>query len=289
MVSDLVLKNKLKAVHDLIKTELPIAAGVCVFAGMIISGQKVSLLNSLLGVLTGFFLSGTAMITNDYWDLEVDRINHPNRPLPSGRITVRELWIIATVFSILGLTSAFFLGHAAFAFSIFVWVIGILYNWKYKESGLLGNIMVSTSVASTFILGGIANGGLYSGLVWVFGIIAFVFDLAEEIASDVMDMEGDAKRGSKSIARIRGRNYALNVSTVSFIFVIVLTFIPYLNGWLGLGYLIPVLFLNLVIAFNVYGLNRSTSIKEGRAKLRALYLSMLVFVVIVILQSLLLF
>lgn len=285
-VSDSVLKNKVKAVHDLIKTELPIAAGICVFAGMIISGQKVNLFKSLLGISTGFFLSSTAMITNDYWDLEVDRINHPDRPLPSGRITVKELWTLATVFSLLGLTSAYYLGYASFVFSIFVWVIGILYNWNYKESGLLGNIMVSTSVASTFILGGIANGGLNSGLVWVFGIVAFFFDLAEEIASDVMDMEGDAKRGSKSLARIRGKDYALRVSSILFSLVIVLTFIPYFNGWFGLGYLIPVLFLNLGIAVNVYGLNRTTTLKEGRAKLRALYLTMIAFVVLVILHSL---
>ena len=68
----------------------------------------------------GFFLSATAMMTNDYWDLEVDKINHPTRPLPSEKISKVELWILAVVFSAVGLTAAGFLGFDALVFSIVV-------------------------------------------------------------------------------------------------------------------------------------------------------------------------
>ena len=77
-----------KAVHDLIKPELPAAAGICVVVGEVIASGSVPLVSiGVLGFLAGFFLSGTAMITNDYFDLEVDRVNHPTRPFPSGRIS----------------------------------------------------------------------------------------------------------------------------------------------------------------------------------------------------------
>jgi geranylgeranylglycerol-phosphate geranylgeranyltransferase len=278
--------EKIQAIHGLIKTELPIAAGVCVVAGEIISGQPTTI-EILLGFLVGFFLSGTAMITNDYWDLEVDKINHPTRPLPSGIISINELWILAAVFSAFGLSAAVLLGSDALVFSIIIWIVGLLYNWRYKESGLLGNIMVSLSVASTFILGGIAIRGLFNGLVWLFGGIAFFFDLGEEIAGDAMDVEGDAKRGAKTLARVRGREFALRTSAVIFTFVIVLTFLPYLFGWLGFTYLALVVLVNLVMIYFVYGLLRSSTPSEGRGKIRLLYVLMLIFVIVFILSILL--
>ena len=83
---------KAKVMHDLVKPELPSAAGVCVVAGEVIaSGSVPEASIGILGFLAGFFISGTAMITNDYFDLEVDRVNHPARPLPSGRISANEV------------------------------------------------------------------------------------------------------------------------------------------------------------------------------------------------------
>jgi geranylgeranylglycerol-phosphate geranylgeranyltransferase len=55
------------------------------------------------------------MITNDYFDLEVDRVNHPTRPLPSGRISVKEVMMLALLFSTAGLIAAELLGPIAFA------------------------------------------------------------------------------------------------------------------------------------------------------------------------------
>jgi len=61
---------------------------------------------ALLGFLTGFFISGSANISNDYFDQDVDRINLPARPLPSGRISVSELWILFFIFTAAGLMAA---------------------------------------------------------------------------------------------------------------------------------------------------------------------------------------
>jgi hypothetical protein len=48
------------------------------------------------------------------------------------------------------------LNLTALALAAAVWIVGILYNWRYKETELLGNTMVSFSVAMTFVLGGVA-------------------------------------------------------------------------------------------------------------------------------------
>ena len=209
------IKAKVRAVSDLVKPELPIAAGVCVVAGeILVLRQLPSVADAFLGFLAGFFISGSAMISNDYFDLDVDRINHPQRPLPSGRITTLELVLLTCFFSIAGLLAAAVLGVLTITLASVFLAVGLLYNWKFKETGLPGNLMVSLSVSITFIFGGAAVGGLASGIVWVFAVLAFMFDLAEEIAGGAMDMKGDELRSSKSLAILKGQTFALRISAV---------------------------------------------------------------------------
>ena len=66
------IRSKVRAVSDLVKMELPIAAGICVIAGEILALRHLPTLSeALLGFLVGFFISGSAMISNDYFDLDV--------------------------------------------------------------------------------------------------------------------------------------------------------------------------------------------------------------------------
>jgi len=272
--------SKLGAVHGLLKTELPVAAGVCVVAGEVISGRVPTLVEAVLGFLVGFLLSGAAMMSNDIWDLEVDKVNHPERPLPSGAISVGEVWGLVALFSLCGFVAAGLLGFAPLALSVVVWAVGQLYNWRFKETGLPGNMMVSVSVSSTFVLGGVAVGGRGNGVVWLFGAIAFLFDLAEEIGSGAMDIEGDKLRGSRSLAITMGKSFALRVSAVIFAVVVGLTTLPYVLSWLGTVYIALVAVFDAVVAYFVYRLLRSGTPEQGRGELRKLYLTMMIFVLV---------
>ena len=90
--------ERLRSYSGLVKPELPLAAGVCVVAGQVlVLGDFAAIETTILGFLVGFFLSGSAMISNDYFDLEVDRVNRPERPLPSGRVTVTSVRLGAAV------------------------------------------------------------------------------------------------------------------------------------------------------------------------------------------------
>ena len=265
--------GKIKAVADLVKLELPAAAGMCVVAGEVMAlGRLPSATTIILGSLLGFFISAAAMISNDYFDREVDRVNHPERPLPSGRITTGELLIVEACFSLAGLAIAAFLGVVVLVGASALWVIGFLYNWRYKESGLVGNMMVSASVASTFVVGGIASAGPINGLVWTFGALAFTFDLAEEIAGGAMDVIGDAKRNVRSLARVVGKGRALQISVTLYVVVIGGTFIPVVMGWLGAPYLAIAVVTDLALVYFSARLYRSRTPKEGRGEIRHLYL-----------------
>ena len=271
---------KLKAISGLIKPELPIVAGTCVIFGEILAlGKLPSPLQAMLGFSVGLCLSGAAMISNDYFDVEVDKINHPDRPLPAGKVTVKEVIALTFLFSLLGLASALTFGSFAFSIATITWFLGIAYNWRIKETGLLGNVFVSLSVAMTFIFGGLAVGRGLVGLVLTFGMLAFIFDLAEEIAGGALDIEGDHARHVKSIAISKGKGFALSLAGILFCLFILLTSLPWFLGWLGLTYLLMILPTDCVIAYLALRLKNSPNVKEGQKTKRLLYLCLTVFVI----------
>ena len=147
------LHKKVRGVIQILRPELPLAAGMCVVIGQLLALGAAPPPDALiLGFTTGFFLSASALVTNDYFDLEVDRINAPQRPLPAGLLTLRETMLLGLVLALIGLAAAAIFGLLAFGLSFIVWLLGFLYNWKVKAMGLWGNLIVAGSVAFTFIL-----------------------------------------------------------------------------------------------------------------------------------------
>jgi geranylgeranylglycerol-phosphate geranylgeranyltransferase len=268
--------KKVRGLFELIRPELPFAAGVCVIIGEIIAfGSFPSFQKLFLGFVWGFFISSPAMIINDYFDIEVDRVNSPHRPLPSGLILPATAISLAIITTLIGLAASIFINKTAVLLYIIFWLIGFLYNWKLKEMGLLGNLLVASSVAITFILGGIAVGEPWNKAVWILSLIVFLFDLGEEIAADAMDIEGDRKRNVKSIAILIGKKNALRISVSLFLLVIIFSFLPVFWDLLGTSYLVIISITDMLIFFFGMKLLKSRTIKAGRFSIRAIYLSAL--------------
>ena len=143
------------AILELIRADLVFGAWIFVVAGELLGlGRMPPLSEALLGFLTGLFISGSANISNDYFDREVDRINQPGRPLPSGRVSVTELWTLSLLFAVAGLGAAALLGWPVLALTAAIWAVAFLYNMLLKEMGLLGNLCVAFCVGMTIIIGG---------------------------------------------------------------------------------------------------------------------------------------
>jgi len=265
--------EKIQGLIQLFRPELPLAAGICTLTGQIFAAGGLPSFNvGVLGFLSVFCLSGAALILNDLFDLEVDRVNHPGRPLPSGRVTPADVIGLTIAVSLAGLLAALALGWAAFLVGILFWLIGFLYNWRYKETGLPGNLMVCASVAGTFLFGAITVGQPWHPMVWIFSLMAFCFDLGEEIAGDAMDMEGDKKRGSRSIALLKDRAFALRITAALWGVYALLGFVPVLLGLTGASYLVIMLVNTALVVFFSVRLLRSQTPGEGRKAMRGAYL-----------------
>jgi geranylgeranylglycerol-phosphate geranylgeranyltransferase len=273
-VQSLTFIQRLNGIVRLFRPELPCAAGICVLIGeVVVLGALPPFQVFVPGFLCGFLLSASALITNDYFDIEVDRINAPQRPLPAGIVHPSIAMILGLTAGGIGLGVALLIGPAAFALSSLLWLSGFAYNWKLKAMGLWGNLIVCTSVAATFMLGGIAAGQVWNLTLWVFALIVFFFDLAEEIAGDAMDAEGDKERGSKSIAILWGRQVALRLSGILFGVVIVLSVILVFSGGATISYRLVIPLMDIAILYFLSRLVTSRTSEEGRSAMRNLYLT----------------
>lgn len=283
--------KKLRGLLSLLRFELPFSAGVCVVMGQILAlGKFASVSETVFGFLSVFFVSASILVLNDYFDVETDKLNAPDRPIPSNIVTPSEALLLSIGLMFSGFILSYLINGMALSLSIILLTIGFLYNRNYKKSGLPGNLMVSFSVGMTFIYGGVSVGLPFHNIVWFFGAIAALIDLGEEIAADAMDVQGDLLINSNSLAIKYGNQIALRISSYIFFFVIPLTSVPFVLKWLPVSYLVPIAIMDTSIAYSSLRLLKSSNNKNsGRKYIRWLYLGstlgLLVFILMRLLEA----
>jgi chlorophyll synthase len=156
-------------------------------------------------ILAGPLLCATSQVVNDWYDREVDAINEPNRPIPSGRIPGDWGYKLAIAWSLMSLLLALVLGPWVFAAT----VIGLLLAWAYsapplrlKQNGWYGNAAVGFSYESLAWITGAAVmlGGAMPD--WRILVLAVLYGLGAHgimTLNDFKAVEGDRKMGVKSL------------------------------------------------------------------------------------------
>ncbi|HME19645.1 MAG TPA: geranylgeranylglycerol-phosphate geranylgeranyltransferase [Nitrososphaerales archaeon] len=213
--------------------------GFAVIVGEFVSKPAtVSATQSALGFLTGFFICAYSMAINDIYDAEVDRVNQPGRPIPSGRMTpqtANRLSVLALLagmaFSVLTLSAAAVAVAAAYA------LLSWIYSHSAKKQGLAGNLIVASSLAIPFVYGGIISGGMIlSSLLLLMALTAFLAGTGREVVKAMADVQGDEKRGINSVARARGMKAAAATGAAFFLLAVVTSWVPLVAGLANLLY-----------------------------------------------------
>jgi len=177
----------------------------------------------------GFAATSVVMIVNDVVDAEIDAVNAPHRPIPSGRITREEALRAAALISLLGAAAALVEGWLTAAAYAFVISAGILYNVWGKKTGLPGNIIVAGLTASPFIYAGLLTGGI-TPLIATVTLMVFLSVLAREIVKGVADVEGDSRAGVKTLAVTLGPRAAARIAALLYLAAIAVSPLPLLVG-----------------------------------------------------------
>lgn len=179
-----------------------------------------------LAALATLFVSASSNAWNDYRDIEIDRINQPRRPLPSGMITPRAALIFSITLAALSIAVAALINPTALAIAVASNILLYVYSIRLKSTVLLGNITVALISAMSPIFGGVAAGNFRPSL-WL-GAIVFVGILGREVLKTLADYEGDLAHNVRTIATVWGPRAARIVFFVLLGATAIIMIAPYL-------------------------------------------------------------
>ena len=216
--------------------------------GAFLSGTLRPLSSVLLAALAGGLIAGAAKAINDYFGIEIDRVNKPNLPLPSGRLLPKAVYAFSMSLFGCGCLIATVVNWMTFLVAVFSSILLYAYSARLKRTILWGNLTVSLITALAFVFGGVAVN--HFGLALIPAGFAFFFNFGREIIKDVQDMPGDAADDAVTYPIYAGRGRALLLATLIFGLLILGTFVPWWLNVYGVYYLVAVVVgVDLVILF----------------------------------------
>lgn len=227
--------------------------GFAVFVGVVLTNPQFLMaggLSVIFGFGTGFLLTGASMIINDYYDREIDAVNEPARPIPSGLIKPQEALFSFFVLSVLGMLLSYFVSALCLLVAFFSWIVVVAYVTFGKKMGLAGNFLVSTCVAIPFIYGSLIVADQIDLNVLLFSLMAFLSNTGREITKGIVDTKGDAAANMKTLAVRFGNKMAAITAAFFYISAVGLTPLPWILGLVSFWFipLVLVTDVGLVVA-----------------------------------------
>jgi geranylgeranylglycerol-phosphate geranylgeranyltransferase len=173
--------------------------GLAVFTSALIgAGGAVNeyALPVFLGFVVAFLFGIAGNAINDYFDYENDKINHPDRPIPSGILKPRQALNFSIIFFaisfLLSLLLSLISGYGVLLIVVIALVCQIAYEVRYKHEKLIGNMIIGTQTALAFVFGGVIVGK--SMITGIIAAAVFLSIVGREIVKDIEDVGGDKNR-----------------------------------------------------------------------------------------------
>lgn len=196
--------------------------------------------NVLLAALSAALITMGANVINDYYDIEIDRINKPNRPLAAGTVSKKTAFIYFISVYILAWCLAIYMNVWMFLIAFTTSILLFFYSFRLKRTVLWGNLTVSFATAMAFVYGGVAVGHYKE--TFFPAAFAFLFHFGREILKDIQDMEGDKQAGANTFPVKYGISRSIGLISVDFILLVFLTAIPYILGIYSIRYFLTICF-----------------------------------------------
>lgn len=244
--------------------------GFAVIVGAALANPNVSSVfwpNLIYGFITGFMLTAASMAINDYYDREIDAVNEPNRPIPSGLIKPKEALVFAFILTLIGFAAAYLTNPTNFIFlitAIISWAVSITYVTVGKGTGLLGNFLVSLCVAIPFLYGSLAVTNWIESNVLIFASMAFLSNAGREITKGIADVKGDEMQNVKTLAVRFGEKTAAVVAASFYLSAVLLSPIPLLLNLVSLWFIPLVAVTDFGLAASSFMLLRDYSRENAR-------------------------
>ncbi|MCF7831975.1 MAG: geranylgeranylglycerol-phosphate geranylgeranyltransferase [Candidatus Marinimicrobia bacterium] len=214
----------------------------------------------LLAIICTTFITAAGNALNDMCDIEIDRINKPNRPLPSGDLSIESARGFMIVMFILGNIAGLILGFSLLFISLFIATpLLFWYAYRLRHVALVGNIVVAFLSALTFIFAAQAFGDINLGYVPF--VFTFILSVVREIVKDLEDLDGDEAHNSKTLPVMIGETPTRIIAGIITALFIPLIPIPYVAEMFGKWFfffgLVGVVFPMAVVMIQLFQIKRA--------------------------------
>lgn len=240
---------------------------------------------TIIALFSGFFAT---LLWNDISDIDIDKLVHPNRPLPSKRISSKKMFLIALFFSamtfifsflvsfwcliIVGMTAIFVAIHNKYLrktvkfpayseiFTPIQWVIvpifGFFAFWSAIQTS--GDVQIFYPIFENLSF----NWYDFQNMI-ILVVFTYFADNAHDLPEGIHDIEGDRKAGIRTYATSFGEKNAARISFIMFFISGIFGIIIYIRT------ILSPLFLILFLLLWIYTLNQSFSLlKVDKEKLK---------------------
>ncbi|HOC77168.1 MAG TPA: UbiA family prenyltransferase [Methanofastidiosum sp.] len=253
-------------------------SGVAVVIGALVAeGGSLDLFKIFLVFLVAIFACAGGNTINDYFDYEIDKINAPKRVLPRGAMSLKTAYLFAIALFVVSCIFAYMVNLVALSICVVACFLMYLYAMTLKKTPLSGNLLVSFLTSITFLYGGTAVGS-FKG-VSMLALISFFAMVSREIVKDIEDLEGDVKKGARTLPFIIGQSKSYSIAFVFLLVAVILLYVPFVTGLYGYIYLGIVTPVAIFVAYILSSLikNRENPGKIQRNIKKAMYLVLLIF------------
>ena len=206
---------------------------MCLASALFASGTAVRIGPVLLSTFSVFLVSIAAYMVNDIFDLEVDKISNPSRPLPAGIISVRQVVSAVVLSIVVSCLLVFSTGSvvasvliAVCAFMVFAYSAPPL---RLRRFPVAPYVTIATFAALSFLLGAAVTAGDLSPDFLLGAVLIFGFSAGSCMLKEFKDTRGDSEMNVRSLPVVLGPTRAAMVTVPVYLVACVLL-LPFL--WL---------------------------------------------------------
>ena len=179
----------------------------------------------VIGLTMAAVLNAASNALNQIYDLEIDRVNKPRRPLPSGRMSIAEAWLFTAGGYAVALLLAWLVAPGGRRECFWIVVVATLMTFVYsmppfrtKRLGIWANVTIAIPRGVLLKVAGWSAVKTVVGIEpWFIGGIFGLFLLGASTTKDFADMEGDARGGCRTLPIIYGVRRAAWMISPSFV------------------------------------------------------------------------
>ena len=261
--------------------------GLSLITAFAITKDFIPIQTILLVFFSMAFITSGGFALNDYFDRESDAVIKPDRPIPSGALSLKQVIIISSSLFAIGLVLGLLISYLSFLILLIDSALLIVYSaFVKRRSGLAANILVGLLVGTAFIYGEAAL-SLHTVSLVSLSLYPICFGtIGGNILRDILSFEGDSKVGYPTLPKLVGNSGSTKIASLSFSITAILAPLPFFLGFFSIYYVILILFWGAILLYSSFKLLTSpTTIENVRKYERLITRSMILLILSLIVEA----